>query len=123
LGLRSGVLLLLFLLGSSVCLPTGARQARLQQLKDLATTLIFYVPPHGLRAVLGDMVQVRKAAWAQFRQQQSFAIHCAFLPPSLLMSAFPPCTLNLFSLEQVLGPARRVCVARELAKMHEEFYR
>lgn len=43
-------------------------------------TLVFYVPPHGLRAVLADLVAV-------------------------------------------LGGARRCCVARELTKLHEAFYR
>ncbi len=58
----------------------GARLASLAQLRGVENTLVFYVPPHGLRAVLTDMVQV-------------------------------------------FGPGRRVCVARELTKIHEELFR
>ena len=58
----------------------GARRSRLAQLRGLSSTLLFYVPPHGLRGVLKDMVEV-------------------------------------------MGGARRVCVARELTKLHEEFFR
>lgn len=58
----------------------GARQKQLQALAGHPHTLLFYVPPHGLAAVLAD---------------------CS----------------------AVLGGARRVCVARELTKMHEEYYR
>lgn len=50
------------------------------QLQHLPATLVFYAPPHGLAATLGDMVAV-------------------------------------------LGPQRQAVVARELTKVHEEFFR
>lgn len=57
-----------------------ARKRRLQALQGVTATLAFYVPPHGLRAVLAEVAEV-------------------------------------------LGPQRRCCVAREMTKIHEEFYR
>eukprot|EP00798_Chlamydomonas_sp_ICE-L_P012586 gene12586-15810_t len=58
----------------------GARRNRLSELRGVTSTLIFYTPPHGLVATLGDMIAV-------------------------------------------LGGQRQVCVARELTKIHEEFFR
>ena len=40
------------------------------------------------------------------------------LPPLVRLPPEHP-----YSLTQVLGPDRRVCVARELTKVHEEFFR
>ena len=42
------------------------------------------------------------------------------------MHVYPVCPHTHHSIAhgaQVLGPERRACVARELTKMHEEFYR
>jgi 16S rRNA (cytidine1402-2'-O)-methyltransferase len=50
------------------------------QLQHLSATLVFYAPPHGLSAILSDLVEV-------------------------------------------FGPHRQAVVARELTKMHEEFFR
>jgi 16S rRNA (cytidine(1402)-2'-O)-methyltransferase len=36
----------------------GARVNKLQQLRTLASTLIFYSPPHSIKAVLQDMQEV-----------------------------------------------------------------
>lgn len=58
---------------SVLCLVT-------KQLLPLPATLVFYVPPHGLAAILADMADV-------------------------------------------LGPQRQTVVARELTKLHEEFFR
>lgn len=58
----------------------AARRAELRRLSGQRATLVFYAPPHGLMAVLGD------------------------------------------SAEE-LGGGRRCCVARELTKLHEEFFR
>lgn len=62
---------------------TDAALARLRaaaQLLSVPATLVFYVPPHGLSAILSDMADV-------------------------------------------LGGQRQAVVARELTKLHEEFYR
>eukprot|EP00878_Enallax_costatus_P025157 GHUV01026885.1.p1 GENE.GHUV01026885.1~~GHUV01026885.1.p1 ORF type:complete len:184 (+),score=84.84 GHUV01026885.1:26-553(+) len=59
---------------------SSKRCEKLQQVAGLSATLVFYVPPHGLAAILSDMMTV-------------------------------------------FHHSRQAVVARELTKLHEEFYR